>query len=208
MYIVLTVLVVFLLLVLNEIWGRKQAVHGEFSRKFVHITVGSFVAFWPFFLSWRQIEIFSVAFMVVVLASKYLHIFKAIHTVQRPTWGEVFFAASVGIIALVTHDKWIYAAALLQMSLADGFAAVIGTRYGGRQKYSVAGYAKSVVGTLTFFVVSVLILVAYVHWGDTALSLKRLLSISVLATLLENVAIRGFDNLLVPLLVAFLLTYA
>jgi phytol kinase len=204
---ILAVVIVFLLLVLNEIWGRRQAVHGEFSRKFVHITVGSFVAFWPFFLSWGEIQLLSIAFLLVVLVSKYAHVFRMIHSVQRPTWGELFFAAAVGVITLITHDKWIYAAALLQMSLADGFAAVVGTRYGGKQRYSVAGYAKSVVGTATFFVVSVMILLAYVHSGGDPITIKRLISISALATILENIAIRGFDNILVPVLVALLLVY-
>jgi len=147
MRIVATILIVFLLLVIGELWWRKQKLHTEFARKFVHITVGSFVAFWPFFLSWQEIRLLSVAFLVVVGISKYLNVFRAIHTVQRPTWGELFFAMAVGTITFITHDKWIYTTALLQMSLADGFAAVIGTRWGQRFRYIVFGHAKSILGT-------------------------------------------------------------
>jgi phytol kinase len=205
LFLILTILAVFVLLVASEIWWRKREAHGEFSRKFVHITVGSFVAFWPFFLSWRQIEGLSVAFLLVVAVSKYLKIFQAIHSVQRPTWGELFFAMSVGLVALATHDKWIYAAALLQMSLADGLAAVIGVRYGNRLKYLVFGHAKSVAGTLAFFVVSLAILLAVGHWSNMPLGLHYALAISVLASILENLAVFGSDNLLVPLLVALML---
>ena len=179
--------------------------HGEFSRKFVHITVGSFVAFWPFFLSWRQIQLLSVAFLAGVVISKYLNLFQAIHSVQRPTWGELFFAVSVGIITLMTQDKWVYTAALLQMALADGLAAIIGVRFGNRRRYKVTGQPKTVVGTLTFFVVSFCILLAYVHFSGVALPLGYVLFTAALASLLENLAVRGFDNLLVPLLVALLL---
>jgi phytol kinase len=205
LFLILTILAVFVLLVGSEAWWRRQTVHGEFSRKFVHITVGSFVAFWPFFLSWRQIELLSVAFLIVVAVSKYLRIFQAIHSVQRPTWGELFFAVSVGLVALATHDKWIYAAALLQMSLADGLAAVIGVHYGNRLKYLIFGHAKSVVGTITFFIVSLGILLAIGHWGNMPLGFHYALVISVLATALENLAVFGSDNLLVPLLVALML---
>jgi phytol kinase len=205
LFLILTILAVFVLLVGSEVWWRRQAVHGEFSRKFVHITVGSFVAFWPFFLSWRQIELLSVAFLIVVAISKYLKIFQAIHSVQRPTWGELFFAVSVGLVALATHDKWIYAAALLQMSLADGLAAVIGVHYGNRLKYLVFKHAKSVVGTLTFFVISLGILLAVGHWSNMPLGFHYALAISVLASILENLAVFGSDNLLVPLLVALML---
>ncbi len=114
MRILATVLVVFLLLLIGELWWRKQRLNNEFTRKFVHITVGTFVAFWPFFLSWQEIRLLSVAFLVVVGLSKYLRVFRAIHTVQRPTWGELFFALAVGAITFITHDKWIYATALFR----------------------------------------------------------------------------------------------
>src|SRR5665213_3648500 len=205
LFLILTMLAVFVILVCNELWWRARVVHREFSRKFVHITVGSFVAAWPFFLSWHQIEGLSIAFFAVVTASKYLRVFQAIHSVQRPTWGELFFAVSVGLVAVVTHDKWIYAAALLQRALADGLAAIIGVHYGNRLKYLVFGHAKSVTGTVSFFVVSVAILLAYEHWSGVALGLGYVALVSALATILENVAIMGLDNLLVPMLVALLL---
>lgn len=205
MLVFLTSLVILTILLLNELLWRKQDVHGEFSRKFVHVTVGSFVAFWPFYLSWTQIEMLGGAFLIVVSLSKYLKLFQAIHSVQRPTWGEAFFALSVLVIALITHNKWIYATSILQMSLADGLAAIIGIRYGHRQNYSVLGHTKSILGTLTFFVTSLLILLGYSHFSGVELSSVTLIAISVLASLFENIAAFGLDNLLVPLIVALLL---
>lgn len=202
MRIVATVLVVFLLLLIGELWWRKQKLHTEFTRKFVHITVGTFVAFWPFFLTWQDIRLLSLAFLIVVGASKYLKIFRAIHTVQRPTWGELFFALSVGAVTFITHDKWIYAAALLQMSLADGFAAVIGTRYGQRFRYIVFGHAKSILGTFTFLIVSAAILVWFARESGQHLKWTFILDLSVVASMIENLGVAGLDNLLVPVAVA------
>lgn len=204
--IALTILAIFVVLVGSEIFWRRHKVHRELSRKFVHLTVGTFVAFWPFFLSWDTIKLLSLAFLVVVAISKYLNIFQAIHSVQRPTWGEVFFALVVGVLAFVTQDKWIYAAALLQMSLADGMAAVVGSYFGRGHRYHVLGHVKSIPGTITFFVISFLILLAYSTFSGTQLILPTMLAISLCATLLENFAIHGFDNLLVPLLVAVALS--
>jgi phytol kinase len=163
------------------------------------------VAVWPFFLSWGQIELLSVAFLVVVTASKFLQVFQAIHSVQRPTWGELFFAVSVGLVALVTHDKWIYAAALMQMALADGLAAIVGVHYGNRLKYLVFGHPKSVAGTFTFFVVSFAILMAYGHWSGMALGVGYAAATASLATIFENAGAFGLDNLLVPMAVALML---
>jgi phytol kinase len=197
------VFVVFVLLNISEVWWRRTRVHGEISRKFVHITVGSFVAFWPFFLTWYQIELLSLAFLAAIAVSKYLNIFKAIHSVQRPTGGEIFFALAVGAIALITHDKWIYMTALLQMSLADGLAAIIGVRYGRRYRYLVFGQTKSIAGTIVFAVVSFATLLVYNHYsGSPMLGLLSMLSLTLAVSLIENLAVMGLDNLLVPLLVA------
>jgi len=200
-----SVFVVLALLIFSEVWWRNTKVHGEISRKFVHITVGSFVAFWPFFLSWRDIEILSVAFVIGIAVSKHLRIFTAIHSVQRPTQGEFFFALAVGSIALITHNKWIYLTALLQMSLADGLAAVIGVAYGRRSSYKVFGQLKSMAGTVTFAVVSLATLITYNHYGHSPLNLLAMLAVTLMATLIENAAVFGLDNLLVPLLVAIAL---
>lgn len=198
MALILTVVAVFAVLVFSELWWRKHEVHGEFSRKSVHITVGSFVAFWPFYLPWWQIGALSIAFLLAVGISIKFNVFQAVHSVQRPTWGEVFFAAAVGVCALITHDAWMYAAGLLIMSLADGMAAVVGTRFGNSQKYLIFGHAKTLIGTLTFFVISFSILAAYSFFSPHELSLAWIAGISLLATAIENLAVRGLDNLLIP----------
>lgn len=205
MYLFLTVLSIALLLVGNELWWRKKGFHGEIGRKFIHITVGSFVAFWPFFMTWNQIRLLSLAFLIVVVVSKYLHLFKAIHSVQRPTNGEIYFALAVGAITFITDNKWIYMTALLQMSLADGLAAIIGVHYGMKRHYLVLGQVKSLLGTSTFIVTSISILMAFVYLSDMPLSSAAILGLAYLAALIENVGVYGLDNLLVPLLVATVL---
>jgi phytol kinase len=201
---VLTILAVLVLLLLNEWWWHGRT-HGEISRKFVHITVGSFVAVWPLFLSWGQIQLLSVAFVVVVAVSQKLKIFKAIHSVQRPTWGEIYFAVAVGATAFITHSPAIYAVALLHMSLADGLAAIIGVKYGASQAYRVFGAAKSIVGSAAFFVVSLALLGVYAWTQDVAF-LPYMPVLAVGAMVLENAAVKGLDNLLIPVLIAWSLS--
>lgn len=196
-----TIAVVFAILCLAEFGWRKGWMDSEIGRKIVHITVGSFVAFWPFFLTWTQIELLSIAFVIVIIISKSLNVFSAIHSVQRPTFGEIFFALVVGLTAVITHDKYIYAAAVLQMSLADGLAAVIGSKYGRLTRYHVLGHVKSIVGTTTFFVVSLAVIAGYLFVTHTPLAPMYLL-VALGAALFENVAVLGLDNLFVPLWVA------
>ncbi len=145
--------------------------------------------------------------MVTVATSKRLQLFQAIHTVQRPTYGELFFGVAVGAVALITHQPAIYAAALLHMSLADGLAAIIGSRFGHKNSYFIFGLKKSRYGTLTFLVVSLAILSWFNLTQHTNLGLWMAV-IAGGATILENIAGKGFDNLVVPIFVAGLLVLA
>lgn len=207
MILILTIVAVAALLLISEVWWRVHSRPNELSRKFVHITVGSFVAFWPFFLTWNQIGLLSVAFLLGVGISKYFHLFRAIHSVQRPTWGELFFAMAVGIVAMITHSKGVYAVALLHMSLADGLAAIVGTRYStARTRYRVLGSTKSLPGTVTFIVVSLCLLVGFAYFSDIHTPVLAILGLATAASLGENVGIYGLDNLFVPVLIAFALS--
>lgn len=202
---VITVFTVLVILLLSELGWRKHWLHGEVGRKFVHVTVGTFVAFWPYFLGWTEIRLLSLAFFVVVLTTMHLGLFRAIGSVQRPTYGEIFFALSVGLLTLITESKGVYAAAILQMALADGFAAIVGGRYGTQNKYHLFGRTKSIVGSMTFFVISLSLLIGYSLFSIAGLEWQLVMVTALLATLLENVAALGFDNLLVPLVVGIML---
>jgi dolichol kinase len=204
---ILSILAICVVLGFSELGWRKHWLNNEFGRKFVHITVGTFVAFWPFFLTWNQIRLISVGFLVAVTISSYFKIFHAIHSVQRPTFGEIFFAATVGLLTFITHSKGVYAAALLQMSLADGFAAIFGTHYGRDNKYHLLGHNKSVVGTAAFLVVSFSILIGYGLWSTHGLATPVAVFGAVAAAILENVAPFGLDNIVVPLFIGLLLSH-
>jgi len=199
----ITCLVVFVILIVGELLVRNSKRNDELSRKFIHIIVGSFVAFWPLYLNWNQILLMAAAFLIVVLISKWLNIFKAIHSVGRPTWGEVFFAITIGVMAIFVHSDLIFAAAILHMSLADGLAAVMGVKFGGSNQYKILGHKKSLAGSISFIVVSLAILF-------TTLPITPLLTIAGItlgATILENISILGLDNLTVPLFVALVLNF-
>lgn len=202
----LAVAAVFVVLVLAEYLARFKGVHSELTRKMVHILVGIFVAFWPFFLSWSQIQLLSLAFLVVVLVSVKLHIFKAIHAVQRNAVGEVMFAMVIGLLAVIVTDKWVFAAAMLHLSIADGLAAVVGLGWGEHNGYKVFGHSKSIAGSLAFFFSSMAIMLGYVAFSGATANPMALLWLPVAATITENIAVHGTDNMVIPLLVGLVLT--
>lgn len=203
---VLSILAVLALLLISEWWWRKQKIHNEFSRKFVHITVGSFVAFWPYLLTSNQIKIISIAFIIAVFVSKYFNLFQAIHSVQRPTNGELWFALAVAIMAFWVKDPHIFTVSLLIMALADGLAAVFGVTYGKGNSYKVFKMKNSYIGTGTFFFISYIILLTY--WVMTSQPYPGLymLPLASAAAVIENFGYKGLDNLIVPVFVAVNLT--
>lgn len=208
MWTIPVVIGIFLILLFAEYLSRYKGVHSELTRKFVHIAVGMFVAFWPFFLSWRQIQMLSLAFLAVVVISIKLDIFRSIHAVKRNAWGELLFAMVIGILAFISTDEWVFTAAMLFLSLADGMAAIIGLAWGDSNTYKVFGRTKSIAGSLAFFFTAIVIVMVYTIFSGNAYGAVTLLWLPVAATIVENVAVNGTDNLAVPLLAALVLTSA
>jgi phytol kinase len=206
--ILLAVLPVFFLLIFTESLWRTNKLRGESARKLIHILVGSYVAFWPFFISFETIQLISAAFLLVVALSLKFNVFKSIHGVARQTWGEVLFAVAIGLMAVLTDEPWVFAACILHLSVADGLAALTGLKWGKSTMYTVAGHKKSLVGTGVFWLCSLVITaVAIYHLPYLQLESRNLLLWLPLATsLTENFGLGGTDNVLVPVIVYLGLT--
>jgi len=200
-------LAILLIVVISEYLGRTGTLRGEAARKLVHIVGGVFIAFWPFFMSFKTIELLSLAAVVAVAAVRYLKLFGSLHDVERKSAGDVMFALGALASAVIAQDKWIFAAAILELSLADGLAAIVGTRFKSKQLLHIKGERRTLVGTLTFFIVSLLILawltvVAPSGLHDLVIYIPWL---AIQATAVEFVSIWGTDNILVPSLMALVL---
>src|SRR5581483_11657597 len=86
---------IWFLLEIGEVLRRKRY-HPEITRKFVHISVASFAATWPFYMSYTHIELMSLLLFFGVLTSRRYGYFHAVRDVHRRGWGELFFAMSIG----------------------------------------------------------------------------------------------------------------
>lgn len=202
--ILLAILGVGLVLVISEYFWNLRKSHGEIARKFVHIIAGTFMASWALFLDVRQIQILSVILLAGVLLSKYWSIFRSVHSISRKTWGEAFFALSIGVSATLAPNKWIYAAAVLHVSLADGLAAVIGTKFGKRTGYTILGQHKTLVGTAAFYVTSACITAWLITQGGAGIDTQAwavVLWLPLLTAITENLGVSGIDNIAIPLVV-------
>jgi len=201
----LVVFATFCVLVLSEWLSRAKEIHSELTRKLVHVAVGTFVAFWPFFLSWRQIQVLSLAFFVVVCLSIKFDIFRSIHAVKRSMTGELLFAIVIGLLASISTNPWVFTAAMLHLSISDGIAAVFGVLWGDGNSYKVFGRTKSLVGSGSFLLSSFLILLGYYLVSGSTTSLATVFWLPFVATATENLAVQGTDNLVMPMIIALVL---
>lgn len=186
----------------EELWKRK-ILRGEKQRKFVHILIGTFIAFWPWLMSWRTIQIIAAFMLLGVLLNRYRKTLHFTEGLNRTTYGDIFFTLAVLLCALLTTNKVFFLIAILHMALADGLAAVAGKKAGKNWAYKAVGQTKTVIGSMAFWIVSLSILgigTLFAHDQITFNSYAALLFVLPPAlTFLENISPLGSDNITVPI---------
>ncbi|MFP4050953.1 MAG: diacylglycerol/polyprenol kinase family protein [Thermoplasmata archaeon] len=126
--------------------------------------------------------------------------------------GLVYYAISWTILASIFFNNLvIIAVGIAAMSYGDGFASLIGVKY-GKKKYNIFGDDKSIEGSIAMFIfTSITIIIALLYYSDFSYQTLFIIPIvGLIATLVEGTAYRGIDNLAVSLSTAFsfyLLTY-
>ncbi|MGH7156774.1 MAG: hypothetical protein ACREGG_01520 [Candidatus Saccharimonadales bacterium] len=195
---------IFILLLITEYLYKRKILKGEYHRKFLHITAGSFIAFWPWLVSWRTLQVLAILILLVILANRYVSFFNYHgRRLGRSTYGDIFLAVAILLCSFFAHDKVFFALAILEVALADGLAAVVGISYGKQWGYKVFGYRKTVIGSMLFWIVSASILPAALLAAHNSFSLHSyyflLLLLPPALTILENLAVFGVDNLVIPL---------
>lgn len=198
---------VFFIVLVAEILYRQNILKGEYQRKFIHITAGTFIAIWPWIIGFRSIRYLG-AFMLIGALINYWH--KQFHyseNLNRHTYGDIFFALAVFLTASLTTNKLYFTLAILNLALADGFAAVIGKKYGKNWGYMVLTHSKTVVGSMAFWIVSLCIFGVGLPFAPNLMPhyLPLLLSLPPALTIIENIPGLGSDNIFVPLAVVLIL---
>lgn len=200
----LAAVIISAILIFSEVAWKKFNLRGELARKFVHITCGVFIAFLPFWVSYNWIMVLAVGFVIANIANRYIDFFHAIHSVRRKSWGDVLFGVGVFAVAWFEPSPWLFAVAILQVSLADGLAAVAGVTYGKQHGlYYLFTQPKTIIGSGVFLAVSATILavgfVASNYVADPVQMWPLIVMLPLLLVCVENLAVFGLDNLALPL---------
>ncbi len=180
----------------------------ESTRRVVHAGVGVATALCPpLFSSPTLVYVLAGLFVAVNAAALRRRWLPAIHGAERPSLGTVLFpAALVGALFLCwTLDAgrvYILQTAFLVLGLADPAASLVGMRLRRPGRYTVAGAAKSVAGSLAFAAVAGVCTAGMLAWL-TPWSAGRIaagaLAVAVVGAACEASGRRGWDNVLVVL---------
>ncbi|MBE6499131.1 MAG: phosphatidate cytidylyltransferase [Methanobrevibacter thaueri] len=194
----------------------------EVSRKFLHIMVGNMIFAMPFFTNpWVMVWFLTLPITIVLFFLTQYSPIKIKNSVTESghALGLFFYAgiwtvliAIFATIAPPNNPKqylWIVALAIVPMVYGDGFAALIGQKF-GKIKYTIFGGTKSLEGSLTMFVIttvmSVFVWMVFVSIGSPMpeFNIIYIIMISAIATLCEAFSYGGIDNLTVPLTTSIL----
>lgn len=194
----------------------------EVSRKFLHIMVGNMIFAMPFFSDpWMMVWFLTLPITVALFFLTEYSPVKIENSVTESGHAlGLFFYAGIWtiLIAVFTtiapandpkHFIWIVALAIVPMVYGDGFAALIGQKF-GKLKYTVFGGTKSVEGSLTMFVItSVMSVFVWMTFSSIGCAMPEfnmgyILMISAVATVCEALSYGGVDNLTVPAITSIL----
>lgn len=192
---------------LAEVARKSFHMSPELSRKFVHVMVGILVSMAPFFLtSTTPVIALGLLFTVVNYFALKKDTFKGMHTTERVSFGTVYFPIAFTILVIMFWERniVIFVVAMLVLAFSDTAATIVGEKWGATKKYVLWHDKKSWAGSLTFFLVTVLVVFsAFPIYGRLAghfqLPLQHLISMSIfvaaVSTVAEGVSKRGSDNL-------------
>ena len=199
--------VAILLIITEKILDKYPSV----SRKILHIMTGN-IAFLLLIFETREVMAFLAAGPFILLTFL-MSPHSPIKSIKGKTseaghgMGLVYYSISWTILAYVFFDhKEIIAVAILAMSYGDGFASLLGSRF-GKRKYRVWKDEKSYFGSAVMFVFTffmAVIALLYYNINIIYSILISLIIISLIVTVVESITPKGLDNLSVPLIVAIL----
>ena len=185
---------------------KRQGYSTDFTRKFIHITVGMWsVGTVLLFERWYMAIIPPASFILINYISYRQETFKAMETGEKGNLGTVYFPLSFSvIIALFWTQPSLLVASLMPMTWGDAMAAVLGARY-GQYRYTLWGSTRSLEGSVSMFLfacVATFLALWLFPPLDLGPSLLYALIVAFLVALVEAVTPWHLDNLTVPLVSA------
>ena len=203
--IIVSYLYVALVIMGGKLFEKKGK---EASRKFIHIMLGNWwiIAMYFFTNVWSAIFV-PITFVIINYLSYKNNLIKVMERDEQDGLGTVYYAVALLVLAIVSFgifkEPALGLVPTLVMAYGDGLAAVIGKKIKSK-KYKLGETKKSFAGSLTMFVISTVLIGAYlafnygpIFWMGTHWTVVAILA-GFTITALEAVSGKGWDNITVP----------
>ena len=180
--------------------------NGELSRKIVHIgTAATIPMAWAFGLSKILIVSCGILITAFTVFNRRWRLLNSIEDIGRKSFGTTAYGLSITLLVAFLWPERADAvtAGILVMGIGDGCAGLIG-RHVNSPRWRLFGQTKSLAGTLTMAIASMVCLFGLSLSTSTEISVPTMLIISSSAVVLEQISVAGVDNLSVPVGVALL----
>ena len=172
----------------------------EIVRKIIHIGIGPLIPIAQFLrIDQNSALIFTGIILLMVLINYTYKLFPTIEDVERKSYGTLFYCLSLFILIWLFWNKDPYAliAGFFIMTFGDGLAGLIGKTFNSKS-WIILKQTKSLFGTLTMFLVSLIVVYSIGHAQNNSFNLNYFV-IAFLATVVEQFSVLGIDNLIVPI---------
>jgi len=197
----------------SELIRRNLELKKDFTRKFVHVAVGTYII--PTFYIFHSLYyalVPPVAFIIVNILSYRFKLFRAMEEEEGGrNLGTMLFPISFCIVMIIFWntgpDRVAAILGILVMAWGDAAASIVGRNFGThyfhffRERKSFEG---SIAMLVTCYVVLAILLTA---WGHPKLDIMEIAMtaffVSLVGTFLEAISVRGLDNLIVPVFSSF-----
>lgn len=185
---------IFVVLGIATLLEKKNLLNDEGSRKFIHIGVANWIIITAFLVDNVWLALIAPTLFVIINGLSFR--FDWIKAMERDEksvadLGTVYYAISLVIITFLMYQYDVLALgvfAILVMGYGDGLSAVMGKAFGKIKLYN----NKTLIGSLTVFAATMVLGLIYLDLGPW------LIGLALLATLIELLSPKGFDNLTLP----------
>ena len=189
--------VIGVIVLINRLLRKTKKIHPEITRKIPHILSGLIVIQAAISLP-KTFYLIFLAILTLGALMSYRHkkLFPGVYSVSRKSYGTILYPLTLLVLATIllptNTGAFLYGA--MMMILVDGPTAIVGSAFGKK----IHPYEKSVVGSVTFFILGSII--------GYLLGIELFLAIvfSLIITIHEFFVRWGLDNFTIPVLSAVL----
>ena len=200
-FIIFYIFIIFFISIIYKSFNPKDK---ETLRKIIHIGIGPLIPFAKFLNIDQTSALYFTGLVSLLTFINYQSkLFPAIEDVDRKSYGTLFYCLSLFILIFLywNEDPTALVAGFLIMTFGDGFAGLIGKNFKS-QSWTFLNQKKSVLGTLTMFFTSLIIVFSLGYFQKYTFNVS-FFTIAFISTVLEQFSILGIDNLIVPISAAF-----